>query len=253
MFALLEGSGKSSRELERQVRRLTRALGPARELDVALENLRELEADPAVPRSALMRVRQALSAERRASQAGIRDAIDNTNLDKLRKRALRVAVASPTSSGGGSERLEDANRQAALRAKQLRAAMAHAAGIYLPDRLHDVRIAVKKLRYSLETVTELAGARPLPGSARLRKAQDLLGRMHDLEVLIGKTREVQGRPGAATLRKSAELDRLVRRLEDECRELHAQYISGRDVLLRVCDRAELGRAGKPRRRQARAR
>ena len=33
--------------------------------------------------------------------------------------------------------------------------MDDAAGLYLPDRLHDVRIAVKKLRYSLELVREI--------------------------------------------------------------------------------------------------
>src|SRR5207244_9316211 len=54
----------------------------------------------------------------------------------------------------------------------------------------------------------------------LKDAQDLLGRMHDLEVLIARTRGIQSSPGASTLKVSADLDRLVRRLETECRQLH---------------------------------
>jgi len=65
--------------------------------------------------------------------------------------------------------------------------------------------------------------------------QDLLGRMHDLEMLIARTRAVQGRSEAANLSLSADLDRLVRRLENECRRLHARYMNERKALLRICD------------------
>ena len=43
-----------------------------------------------------------------------------------------------------------ARERAARRAQRLGAAIENAAGLYLPDRLHQVRIAVKKLRYTLE-------------------------------------------------------------------------------------------------------
>src|SRR5204862_6523000 len=117
---------------------------------------------------------------------------------------------------------------------------------YLPDRLHDVRIAVKKLRYTLEL--GLADAkRSATLQARLRKlksAQDLLGRLHDLEVLIARTRSIQSSPGASTLKVSADLDRLVRRLETECRQLHGHYMAMRPELLALCHRLES--AARPR-------
>ncbi len=101
-------------------------------------------------------------------------------------------------------------------------AIENAAGIYLPDRLHEVRIAVKKLRYAMEIARELSRSRADARIRTLKKAQDLLGRMHDLEMLIARTRAVQGAAGAATLRLSARPRSLVRQLETECRQLHGQ-------------------------------
>jgi CHAD domain-containing protein len=126
----------------------------------------------------------------------------------------------------------------ARRATALRAAIENAAGIYLPDRLHDVRIAVKKMRYAMELARELSGSRALAAIRSLKEAQDLLGRMHDLEILIARTRAVQGSPIGTNLRLSGDLDRLVRRLETECRQLHGHYMALRHKLLAICDRVE---------------
>jgi CHAD domain-containing protein len=150
---------------------------------------------------------------------------------KVRPSAARGRIRDP-------RRLEAAELRAARRASALRAAIENAAGIYLPDRLHEVRIAVKKLRYSMELARELSGSRAMAAIEALKASQDLLGRMHDLEVLIARTRAVQGLPSAANLRMSADLDRLVRRLENECRQIHGTYMATRSKLLAICDRAE---------------
>src|SRR5207244_7224115 len=80
----------------------------------------------------------------------------------------------------------------------------------------------------------------------LKRAQDLLGRLHDLEVLIARTRGIQSSPGASTLKVSADLDRLVRRLETECRQLHGHYMAMRPALLQLCQRLMAARARTPR-------
>jgi CHAD domain-containing protein len=95
--------------------------------------------------------------------------------------------------------------------------------------------AVKKLRYALEVSGAVTRSRAEGRLRTLKKAQDLLGRMHDLEVLIARTRGVQGAPSAPTLKVSGQLDRIVRRLETECRQLHGDYISLRKTLLTLCD------------------
>jgi CHAD domain-containing protein len=131
-------------------------------------------------------------------------------------------------------RVAAAQTRASRRAVGLQAAIENAAGIYLPDRLHAVRIAVKKLRYAMEVKRDLSGSKAVTRIRTLKRAQDLLGRMHDLETLIARTRAIQT-AGAPDLKLSADLDRLVRRLENECRRLHVRYMNERKALLAICD------------------
>jgi CHAD domain-containing protein len=218
-------------KLERKVRRLTRALGPVRELDVALETLDWLEQEGSVdiPRPALTRMRQVIRQERRERHAELLRTLSGVDLDRLRRRLARASREKRAAAAV-------ARARSARRALRLRDAIDGAGGMYLPDRLHLVRIAVKKLRYALELAAELRGSTGSNRIATLRAAQDLLGRMHDFEVLIGRVRAVQGAPAAPDLRLSAGLDRLVRRLETECRQMHGAYMASRRTLQSICDR-----------------
>jgi CHAD domain-containing protein len=234
--------GNKGRKLERVVQRITRALGPVRELDVALMSLDELEAEGDIPRGAILRLRHVIGQERQLLHAEMQRRLDGANVERLRKRAVAAARRGPPAAARGRvrdpRRLAVAERRVARRAVALRFAIDNAAGIYLTDRLHDVRIAIKKLRYATELSRELSGSRAVAAIRTLKTAQDLLGRMHDLEILIARTRAVQGSPSATNLRLSADLDRLVRRLETECRQLHGHYMASRQKLLAICDRAE---------------
>jgi CHAD domain-containing protein len=229
-------SGPRGRRLERQMRKIAQALGPVRDLDVALQILDEIDRAGDASRSALARLRQAVSRERQMLQLQMRRRLEDYDLEKLRKRALSAARRS---SGAvphrDPKRIARAQQRAARRAERLRAAIEAAAGIYLPDRLHEVRISAKKLRYALELVRELSASRATARLRTLKATQDLLGRMRDLEILIARTRGVQGAPGAPNLKLSGELDRLVRRFENDCRQLHGQYMSSRPALLAICD------------------
>jgi CHAD domain-containing protein len=235
-------SGSRGRKLERIVQRLTRALGTVRELDVALMTLDELERGGETPRSAITRLRQVIGEERRRLHAEMCRRVEATDLHKLQKRAVAAARKAPSAAAKGRvrdpERLALARQRAGRRAVRLRGAIENAAGIYLPDRLHEVRIAVKKLRYSLELARELSGSRAMAAIRMLKEAQDLLGRMHDLEVLIARTRAMQGSPIGVNLRLSGDLDRVVRRLENECRQQHGHYMALRHKLLALGDRVE---------------
>jgi CHAD domain-containing protein len=131
--------------------------------------------------------------------------------------------------------LADADARAARRGADLGAAINNAGGIYLPDRLHAVRIAVKKLRYAMEIARELRASRAVAHLRTLKRVQDLLGRMHDLEVLIARTRALQSTANVRDLKLSGDLDRLVRVLEMDCRQLHVRYMNERKSLLTICD------------------
>ncbi len=219
---------------ERRVRRITRALGPVRELDVALLLLAELEGKAAAVPRAITRVREAVTAERHARRHEMLQEITPSRLNKLRKRLVKVAAPDSPPVPPANE-LAEAIQQSGARARKLRAAIEHAGGLYLADRLHRVRIAAKKLRYVLEIQLELTHSRATARLNRLKAQQDLLGRMHDLEILIDRTRGVQEALAASDRRGMAELDALVRVLEDECREGHAAYMRARPALLKLCE------------------
>jgi CHAD domain-containing protein len=237
----LVARGSSGRKSAKAVRRLTRGLGSVRELDVALLTLDEVAAGRDVPRAGVQALQHVIRQERARLHRDMIRSIDRFRLDKLTTRLLAHAQKhdrlGPRPRAADPKQLAAARERASRRAERLRASIENAAAIYLPDRLHEVRIAVKKLRYALEIVRELSGSRAMARIATLKRAQDLLGRIHDLEVLIARTRAIQGSPNAPTLRVSAEMDMLVRRLETECRRLHGRYIAMRTSLLSICDHA----------------
>lgn len=219
---------------QKRVRRITRALGPVRELDVTLLLLAELEGKGAAPARAIERVRKAVIDERLKRRREMLDELTPSRLDKLRKRLVRVA-APDARAHVPHNALAEAAAQSAQRARSLKAAIERAGGIYLADRLHRVRVEAKKLRYALEIQRELVRSRSTAGLNRLKTEQDLLGRMHDLEILIDKARNAQSELNPRDRRGMSELNRLVRVLEDECREGHAAYMHGRPALLKLCE------------------
>jgi CHAD domain-containing protein len=256
MLPLLE-RGKTGRKIERRVRDLTRALGSVRELDVALLMLAERERAGRGPDLGIDRFRQALEDERQHAYSAMLRRIERCDFDKMQEKTL--VAARKRDEVHGRRPHAWAQRRAARRAERLRVAIEDAAGLYLPDRLHEVRIAAKKLRYTLEIARELGGASASrrPAAARsargpaawiqtLKRMQDLLGRMHDMEVLIARARALQSSAAAPDLRASAAIDRLVRALETECRHMHGRYIASRQPVLALCD------AVKARGRSARA-
>ena len=108
--------------------------------------------------------------------------------------------------------------------------------MYLAERLHIVRIAVKKLRYAVELAADADHVKSSPDLKQLRRAQDILGRLHDLQVLVDRAREVQASLARPDLNARRELDVLVVALEEDCRHLHGRYMQDRDALLDLCAR-----------------
>jgi CHAD domain-containing protein len=231
-------AARTARKLKKRVRRLTRALGPVRELDVALITLDELAASGDVPEGGILRLREIVGEERNRLLLEMTRQIERLDLHKLQKKSLDAAKPGASRKRGGRSdrrRIADADARAGRRGADLRAAIHNAGGIYLPDRLHTVRIAVKKLRYAMEIARELRASRAMAQLRTLKRVQDLLGRMHDLEVLIARTRALQSTANVRDLKLSGDLDRLVRVLEMECRQLHVRYMNERKSLLTICD------------------
>ncbi len=225
--------GHALGRVRRQVRRMTRALGPVRELDVALEHLDELAARDIVSTRALGRVRQALAHERLHRRRDMLTEITPGKVERLRQRLRHVSAGDETPPSALP--LDALSAQVGRRARRLVAAMERAGGLYLPDRLHAVRIAAKKLRYATEIERELKRSRATARITQLKRLQDLLGRMHDFEILIDRTRQLQAELATSDRKLTMELDALVRMLEAECRTDHATYMRRRPSILKLCE------------------
>ncbi|MDP1569383.1 MAG: CHAD domain-containing protein, partial [Vicinamibacterales bacterium] len=170
---------------------------------------------------------------RQARRREMLHALTPMRLQKLRRQL--DLVAERPGPADRAQAIDEAAQRVSVRAARLKEAIAYAGAVYLADRLHAVRIAAKKLRYAMELQRELRRSRATARIRRLKAAQDELGRLHDLEVLIDHTRAVQADLAASSRRVATDLDRLVRALEEECRQLHAGYLASRRALLAICD------------------
>lgn len=250
-------AGGRRRRLQSQVRRLARAIGPVRELDVSLELLAEFDARSDVPQVVLRCLRLELQAQRDALYGELGKRLGRWDHARFRKRALAGARAHARRASRAKSRestdLATAEAHASARAERLGRTVERAGGLYLPDRLHEVRIAAKKLRYALELLPPSAGGVVQRRITTLTRTQELLGRLHDLEVLITRTRAVQGSGAVRTLALAGDFDRFVRTLETECRMRHAGYVASRRTLLALAAAvvSDARRIGRRRERESR--
>ena len=81
--------------------------------------------------------------------------------------------------------------------------------------------------------------------AALKAAQDLLGRLHDLGVLLVRAREAQALLSPPDLIAWRDLGLLVDVIEDDCRRLHARYMRNRTELMAIANRMAAGARAQP--------
>ena len=126
------------------------------------------------------------------------------------------------------------------RSTDLVRAIDHAGTLYVPDALHRIRLAAKKLRYLLELPPSDAAWRPGPARGRLRRAQSALGALGDLQLLQREVQRLAARAGGAR-RKRQALTAIDRDLETRCRAAHAEVLRSLPALRDLAER--LGRVG----------
>lgn len=164
--------GSHAGKAERKVRRLTRALGTVRELDVTLLILDALAADPDVSRAAVEDVRATVVRERDIRRTVMLKRLERVDGQKLGRRlasvgaALQAAADEPWRKALGARLLD--------RSTRLLAAMDVAGHMYAPEGLHEVRIAAKKLRYGLELAFDSGVAQAAPPVRLIKRVQACL-------------------------------------------------------------------------------
>jgi CHAD domain-containing protein len=229
----LLGTTTESRQVRiatRSVRSVTRALGPVRELDVTLQVLQQLAGERADLAPAARLLRRVVVKERKRHREAMLKRLDQNAVEEARRPLRKLLKNLPEADDDRWRRL------LASRALQQAAALAQAieiAGLLFdPLRLHEVRIAVKKLRYTLELSTEARTATAARFVETLRQVQNQLGVLHDLQVLLGFARAPEL---AAVAEAQKALAALREMAERKCRREHAWYVKRRPRVLAICE------------------
>ena len=210
-----------------ELRRIGRALGRVRELDATADLLTKLE--PRIPQA--------------SAAIGIARREVNAQLTRQRRRMVKKLRHRPRSiaramTAGISVRhfsslwrswrheLRDAIRRLAT---NVDSTVDRATAVYMPNRAHGARIAVKKLRYGIE-VAVATGVMADAVLEDLRSAQEALGDLHDTTVL-GKLIDEMQFPSDIR----AESLALASVVASETVRLHDRYVRHRDEIRRACD------------------
>jgi CHAD domain-containing protein len=200
---------------------LGRKLGRARDVDVRLTLLACLEERLPAAASSVAVVRGVERARReRRTKAVVR---------ALERLGVRDGLPDVRfwSNGSWRQRIVDDLRS---RAREAETAIDHAAGLYFRDRLHRARIALKKFRYAVE-IADAAGVAPFAEPiAVLKKAQDILGEVHDREMIAGLLERHADDDGV----RDRDLALVRDLLGAEARALHRRYLTRRPSLFAIC-------------------
>jgi CHAD domain-containing protein len=220
-----------AKKTSRTIRKLTRALGSVRELDVALSLIEEFAAKDDISRPALQDVRLHVAAEREQRREAMLTRLAAVDLSKLDRRLAGLVEASMADT---TEQWREALGSRLLkRGKRLAQSVSEAGQLYAPEQLHRVRIDAKKLRYALELASDSGVPTARPLVAAVKQAQAILGTLHDLQVLQSHVAAVQmSAPGTVNAPHEA-LAAIAGRIEEQCRVLHGRYIKRSPKLLEV--------------------
>ncbi len=214
MFDVFRGCipGRAVKKWRREIRRLGRALGRARDADVMASTLRDAlkhASDPDVRpgiRRLMLRQRQGrddLQADIESAVRRIRRACPPDESAVFTRAADRRKRAETGAPAVADDSLNRARKAAAARLEALLDFAKTARNPKRTKALHRVRIAAKHLRYSLEALAPLLDRDIKPAVAALRKLQDRLGEIHDCGMclaqipcfLASERRLMRGHPG----------------------------------------------------------
>jgi CHAD domain-containing protein len=239
LLPILELDSDTIRKMNRRLRKLARRLGGVREIDVLTQLLEELQGARLAPLRALRRVGDEVREARdeamsRFSHKSIAEAFHRAHR-KLEHIAEKLEEIDDRGSRGRSWRWA-IDARVSRRAAALKTAINDAGSMYMPERLHTVRLALKKLRYGVELSCDAGGVAEAADIRLLKRGQDFLGLLRDRQVLIDRVRQVQASLDPPDMTAWRELDALVLSLEHSCRGIHARYLQNQNRLLVLCDR-----------------
>jgi len=229
---------RGGRRLRKDVRRVTVALGAVRELDVTRALLASLDRQHAWTPAVVLALLRTLDAERRLRLSTLAQTLRHIDTAALLRdvRRIMAGIMLVESSDTWRENLDSRRR---ARAAALAASLRVVGTLYVPDRLHEVRLAAKKLRYALEVERAVRRSAVAADLRTLEAMQERLGHLHDLQILLDRLRAVMQSPGVSRS-LLAGLPDMCSDVEQECRTLHGEIVARIPRLRRLADRRSEG-------------
>ena len=202
--------GKKYRKWYREIRSLTAALGTARDLDVQIAFLEECHrkylsldtaAEPAGEGSrGIPGLLRRLKRKRKRLQPKVEEVISSLAKRGIYDEFYRFIPGASTAETK-REKPGALHRKAHLTiSSRIGRLLTLESSVRIPDavtRPHQMRIAAKKLRYTLEVFNRLFSGGFKKPLRRLQALQDVLGQIHDCDVWIA---DLQPLPGADYLK-----------------------------------------------------
>jgi CHAD domain-containing protein len=196
----VSGGVRAVRRALRVLRKLTRAVGEGRDMDVILglfeDRLANVKAASAEQRALLSRLR----AARARARAQVAEDVLDLDIDGLRRslrRLLRRGAADAPTVLARVRALREAEGAELLRG------FSHVGERYLPEALHALRRRVRRLRYAAEVEDAVRGEESR-APVLWKRLQDGIGVIHDHHVLAGwfdeQARQAEARHDALLMR-----------------------------------------------------
>ena len=211
-------------------REVGRALGKVRDIDVQIGLIRDLERHAPHTAPSLVLVRQEHERSRLAKMRRLIKTLERLDVEAMLRQTTVRHPAGRRSHLAARGWREHLRRLLVERARTASERISHATGVYFPNRAHNARIAIKKLRYAAEISLE-TGTSELGKTIKvLRKGQEVLGALHDREVLADTLARHSGHehvdPEHLALAEQV--------LNGEVVDLHARYLTRRGDLRDAC-------------------
>lgn len=224
---------KSMEDVYSRFKRLGKSLGRVRDADVRVTLLASLESRMPHVAPALVVLRQQREQERLKLLRKLIKRLERLEavrmIEMLDEHRLSLAGALSGGVRSGRSWRRDLRYTLRERAGATVEAIEHATGVYFPDRVHAARIAIKRMRYAMEIAHEAGGDRHA-AIRELKKAQDLLGDLHDGQELVDHLTETY----ADNTDISHQVSLVKQVIDAENHDLHARYLERRHVILDIC-------------------
>jgi CHAD domain-containing protein len=235
ILPVLELEPDVARRFGRRLRKVTERIGVVRELDVLTLLIEELHDSGKHDSATVARIATAVAEARARARDRLFAKLPTSELRRIATKLGKVArhLREERQPSRGWQWAVEA--RLTHRAMTLKHALIEAGALYLPERLHAVRIAVKKLRYALEVAVDATGVAAAGDLQTLKRGQESLGRLHDLQILIDRVRQIQASMEPPDVSMWRNIDALITALENDCRRLHARFMRSQAAVRAVCD------------------